>query len=182
MSCPNCHGSKCFPPEGVEIDGTTPADSVLPALVNLLALAGCVGGWRWLVRQKEQAAHRLALMALRRPALLGLALIVLSWSSSESLFWLMSWRLGFTRFGPVVFSNLAQADALASSVLWPLQTLLLVVLVAALKPNALAQRGFGLYEPFRAQSPKVSRGGVQKANWILVASRNWPRKCGKMLA
>jgi hypothetical protein len=104
--------------------------AALFGLANLVVLAGCVAGCWWLVRRKEDTAHKVALKALHQPVLLGLALsglvLVIGFSS------VVEWPLVQRYYAPEVVGNIATAKSFAHLVLAPLQTLAFVVLTIVL--------------------------------------------------
>ncbi len=114
--------------------------AALLVLANLLGLAGCVAGGWWLVRRKEETAHKVTLKALRRPVLLGLAVSLFLWVISFTQVWVLNGPLVFKRYGPAVLSNLYAIQSLAWAVLGPLQTLAFVILTIVLLRRRLCSR------------------------------------------
>ena len=99
-------------------------------LGNVLALAACIAGCWWLVRRKEDAVHKVAVKALRRPVLLGLAAsvffgVIASAINAEAPLLL--------KYYPIeVIGSVRLSQSLANLVLSPLQTLAFMVLTIVL--------------------------------------------------
>ena len=105
--------------------------AALFALAHLLALTACIAGCWWLVRRKEDTAHKAAVKALQRPVLLGLGLCVflLTISLSSSVVWRL---LVFKYYAPEAIGSIAIAQSLGLFPLTLLQTLAFVVLTIIL--------------------------------------------------
>jgi hypothetical protein len=99
-------------------------------LSNLLVLAACITGCCWFVLRKEDTANRAVVKALRRPILLGVVASVLFLAVTLCTF--AATPLMLRCFSVQAYVNVAMAQSLAGFVLWPLQTLALVVLTIVL--------------------------------------------------
>jgi hypothetical protein len=111
-----------------------PAESVLPAalllLGNFLALAGCVAGCCWLARRTGKSGSRVAVKALRRPVLTGLAFVLLVVLISS--LWQIETPLLVHYYSQAEVGTICTSESLASLVLRPAQTIGFVVLTILL--------------------------------------------------
>jgi hypothetical protein len=104
--------------------------AALFGLANSLALAACIAGCWWLVRRKEDTAHNVAVKALRRPVLLGVAVSVLF--LAFTLGTVVEMPLMLRYYSLQAIGNISMAQSLARFVLMPLEMLAFVVLTIVL--------------------------------------------------
>jgi hypothetical protein len=118
------------------------SENLFPAvffgLSYLLALAACITGCCWFVLRKEDTANRAVVKAFRRPLLLGVVASVLFLALTLCTF--AATPLMLRCFSVQAYANIAMAQSLANVVLWPLQTLGLVVLTIVLCRRRLRLR------------------------------------------